>query len=107
MITRRDFGKQAAIATVGAAALPLIGCGGQSSVTTTLQLVIAGAEAILPFIPGVAPAQAVLINGWLVAVGDATTFATQELASADSALLKATKIGAEFAKVIEPNLPPG
>jgi hypothetical protein len=96
--TRREFGQALGLAALGAATLPLIGCG-QSSVTTTLQLIISGAEALLPFVPGLNGAQAALVTAALEGLSDATAFATTELASADSSAEKFTKISAEFAKV--------
>jgi len=104
--TRRDFGRTLAISTVGLATLPLIGCG-QTSVTTTLNLIVGLAEAVLPFVPGVNGAEAALITGYLNSITDAVTFATTELASVDTPTEKYVKIAAEFAHAAVPVLPVG
>jgi len=74
------------------------------SVTSTLQLVIAAAEAAVGVID---PPAAVLINPYLRAVSLATSFAATELASSDTSPVKAEKIIAQFASITAPNLPPG
>lgn len=78
------------------------GCG--LSVTNTLQLVIAAAEAAVAV---VSPEYAALLNPYLRAVSQATSFAATELASTDPSSVKAEKIIAQFASLAAPNLPPG
>lgn len=94
------------IALLLVGALMLTSCG-QSSITKELQLVIAGVEAVLPLIPGVTPDAAVKINTYLSAVSDGAEYATVELASADSEILKASRIAAKFASIAAPVLPAG
>lgn len=74
------------------------------SVTSTLQLVIAAAEAAIPVID---PAAASVAMPYLKAVSQAVSFASTELASADTSAVKAEKIITQFATIAAPNLPPG
>lgn len=95
MITRRRFSSVLLAATV----VVLSSCG--ASVTNTLQLVIAAAEAALGVLGITAYA------GWLKAVSEAVSFASTELASSDSSVVKAEKIITQFALIAAPILPPG
>ena len=76
----------------------------QSQVTETLDLVIAAADAAVSVL---APGTAALITPYLSEVSAAVDFATTELASDDSAAIKAAKIAQQFATIAAPNLPPG
>lgn len=82
--------------------LLLQGCG--LSVTSTLQLVIAAAEAAIGVI---SPQYAAVIDPYLKAVSQATSFAATELASSDTSPVKAEKIVSQFAAIAGPNLPAG
>lgn len=80
----------------------LQGCG--LSVTNSLQLVIAAAEAAVGII---SPEYATRIDPYLKAVSQATSFAATELASTDTSPVKAEKIISQFAAIAGPNLPAG
>lgn len=82
--------------------MTLVGCG--LSVTNTLQLVIAAAEAAVSV---ASPAEAVVVNPYLLAVSQATSFAASELASTDSTANKVEKIVNQFATIAAPQLPAG
>lgn len=87
----------------------LTGCG-QSSVTTGLQVAIAAGEALVSVLASqgtIPPDQATKINNWMSQVSAALVFATTELASTDSSLVKLTKITSQFSSIIQPDLPPG
>jgi hypothetical protein len=89
--------------------LALVSCG-QSDVTLTLDLVVTAADAALTTLEGsgqVSASTAGQVNSYLTQVTNAVTFTTTELASSDSDAIKSTKIAAEFASVIAPNLPGG
>jgi hypothetical protein len=105
-LSRREFGLSIGGAAAGIAVLPLAGCG-QTSVTQTLNLIVGLAEIVLPFLPGVNGVEAALINGYLSSVSDAVSYATTELASADTPTEKYVKIAAEFAHAAVPVLPVG
>lgn len=77
----------------------LTSCG--ISVTNTLQLVIAAAEAALG-----ALGQTTYL-GWLKAISQAVSAAATELMSADSSAVKAEKIISAFLAIAAPILPPG
>lgn len=105
MITRRSVLLPIALLAI----FTLPGCG-ISNVTTTLQLVIAAAEAavgVLGSTGTIPPGTATLALNYLSAVSQATSFAATELASTDSSVMKAEKIIAKFASIAAPNLPAG
>lgn len=82
----------------------------QSQVTETLSLVVTAADAAVSVLEagGQIPAPvATQITNYLGEVTSGVQFASTELASADSAALKASKIAQEFATISAPNLPPG
>ena len=86
----------------------LAGCG--SSAVQDLQLVIAGSEAVVAALEtvGVIPASvSAAINTYMGQVSAFADFATTELASTDTAAVKASRIAAEAASVAKPDLPGG
>jgi len=88
--------------------LSLFGC--KSSLTTTLNLVVAASEAavgVLESTGSLPPAVGSQITTYLQLVSEATSFATTELASADTSQVKALKIAQEFAKIAQPTFGPG
>lgn len=97
-------------AIIGVSALLFqMGCG-SNQVVTSLQLVIAAAEAAMTTLEAtgqIDPATATKITNYLTAVSTATSYAATELQSSDTPAQKATKIVQEFASVTAPVLPPG
>ncbi len=90
------------------AVLSLAAC--KTSVTSSLQLVVSAADAavgVLEATGTLPPDAATRIDRYLAGVSDATSFAATELASSDSAEVKALKIAQKFATVTAPQLPPG
>ena len=88
--------------------LALAGC--SSSAVRDLELVVAGGEAVVAALEsaGTIPAPiAAVIDTYMSQVGEVTTFASTELASADTPAVKASKILAEGATVAALDLPPG
>ena len=82
----------------------------QSQVTTTLDLVVAAADAAVTALQAtdqLPPGSAALLNTYLSDVTAAVDYATAELASADTPAVMASKITAEFAAIAVPQLPPG
>lgn len=89
--------------------LSLTACSG-NQVTTTLQLVVAAAEAAVDTLGSTGSlSQDVVqqVDGYLLATSDGVQFATDELASSDTPAVKASKIAQKFAGISAPNLPPG
>jgi len=91
-------------------AIILVLCGCKSNVTTTLQIVVAAAEAAVGTLEAtrnLSPEAGVKINAYLTSVSQATSFAATELATADTSQVKALKISQQFASIAPPNLPAG
>jgi hypothetical protein len=89
--------------------LALVSCG-QSEVTLTLDLVITAADAALTELQStgqVSSGTTASITSYLNQIVTAVSFTTTELASTDSDAIKSTKIAAEFATVLAPNLSSG
>ena len=82
----------------------------QSSVTLTLDLIVTAADAAVGVMQStgqIPPGTATMITNYLGDLTTAVDFATTELASSDTAAVKAAKIAQEFAMIAAPNLPPG
>lgn len=88
--------------------MALAGC--SSSAVRDLELVVAGSEAVVAALEsvGTIPAPiAAAVNVYMGQLSAFVDFATTELASTDTAAIKASKIAAEAATVAGPDLPPG
>ena len=88
--------------------LTLAAC--SSSAVRDLELVVAGGEAVVAALEsaGTIPAPiAAAVNVYMGQLSAFVDFATTELASTDTAAIKASKIAAEAATVAGPDLPPG
>lgn len=100
---------RAILAAILAGTLALASCS-QSQVTVTLDLVVTAADVAVSTLQSTGalpPGTATVIQGYLGSVTTAVSFATTELASADTGAVKASKIAAEFAMLAVPNLPAG
>jgi hypothetical protein len=86
----------------------LAGC--QSSVVRDLDLVVTASEAVVTVLAGAGVIPVAVATAVDTYMGDVTSFenfAQAELASSDSAVIKAEKIAAEVASIAKPNLPSG
>ncbi len=94
------------ILLVGALAFLLVACS-TSNLITSLQLVEDAVAVALPVLSaaGVDPAVLALAETYLTAVETATAQASTELASTDTAAIKAAKIAGYFAAAVAPNIP--
>lgn len=104
-MTRRTF----AFSLFLAGAIALVGCS-QSQVTITLDLVVTAADVAVSTLETTGQIPAPIANEVTSYLGQVTTavdFATTELATTDTAAIKATKITSEFAALALPQLPPG
>jgi hypothetical protein len=100
-MNRRDFMAVSGAALAAPLILSLESCGG---LNVTLDAITIAIDAILPFIPQVPPASVPIIEKYLTQLTTAVEGAATELASSDSALVKAEKIAALFAGIVLPDL---
>lgn len=104
-ISRRTFLTSSGGAAAGLVLLPttllLTGCG---SLADDLNLIIAGADAVIPFIPNIPAAAVPIIEAYLNAAAGGVEATAAELASTDSGLVKGEKIGAIWLVIVEPDL---
>jgi hypothetical protein len=110
-MTRREYAKEMAALSLGAAILPLTGCG-SSSLVTALDVTEVAASAAIPIVQAFAPqigaATVTEIDNYLNGVSNACALSITEAGNtADSQAVQYTKMAGYFANVVTLSLPPG